>query len=133
MRLAAATAKMGFIFTRRGISPDGCSSWLLPRLVGMTCAQDWMISGRVFSDSEALSAGLLAAVIEPEALLTEARRLALVLVADTSPVAVAVTRRLLWDMLTAPHPRAAHLAESRALARLGSADDATEGVRSFLE
>jgi enoyl-CoA hydratase/carnithine racemase len=133
VRLAAATARTGFVFTRRGITPDGCSSWLLPRLVGMARAQEWMLTGRVFPAEEGLAAGLFSAVLEPEALLKRARQLALEIATGTSAVAVSATRRLLWDNLAAPSAEAAHRAESRLLAVLGTAADAEEGVRSFLE
>jgi enoyl-CoA hydratase/carnithine racemase len=133
IRLASTAARMGFVFTRRGISPDGCSSWLLPRLVGMPRAQEWMLTGRVFPAGEGLAAGLFSRVLEPEALLDGARQLAIEMATDTSPVAVSATRQLLWGMLSAPDPFVAHRAESRLLAALGSAQDAAEGVQAFIE
>ena len=133
VRLAATTARIGFVFTKRGITPDGCSSWLLPRLVGMARAQQWMLSGRIFNADEGFAAGLLSDVLEPDALIDSARRIASEIATDTSPVAVSVTRRLLWEMLAAPDPFSAHVAESRYLAILGPADDAAEGVQAFME
>jgi enoyl-CoA hydratase/carnithine racemase len=133
VRVAASTAKVGFVFTRRGISPDGCSTWLLPRMVGMRWAQDWLLSGRMFPASEGLDAGLFQAVLEPEELLQEARLRARELIEGTSAAAQAVTRLLLWRNLATPDPMAAHKAESRALTMLAHAADAEEGVRAFLE
>lgn len=133
VRVAASTAKVGFVFTRRGISPDGCCTWLLPRMVGMRWAQDWLLSGRMFPASEGLDAGLFQAVLEPEELLQEARLRARELIEGTSAAAQAVTRLLLWRNLATPDPMAAHKAESRALAMLAHAADAEEGVRAFLE
>jgi enoyl-CoA hydratase/carnithine racemase len=133
MRLAASTARIGFVFTKRGIGPDGCSSWLLPRLVGISRAQEWMLTGRLFSAHEGFEAGLIRAVVEPANLVDSARSIALEIATDTSPTAVAVTRRLLWEMLETPSPLTAHQAESRLLSRLGQSKDAVEGVQSFLE
>jgi enoyl-CoA hydratase/carnithine racemase len=133
IRLASSAARIGFVFAKRGISPDGCSSWLLPRLVGMSRAQEWMLSGRIFGSDEARDSGLVRSVHEPGDLLRHAQILAQELVSGTAPVSVALTRRLLWEMLAVPNPHTAHLVESRLLAERGQSDDAAEGVTSFLQ
>lgn len=133
IRLAATTAKFGFVFARRGIVPEACSSWFLPRVVGISRAAEWCYSGRVFGADEALSGGLVRSVFEPEDLLDEARSIARGFIDSSAPVSVALTRRMLWRMLGADHPMAAHRVDSRAIAVRGASADAREGVMSFLE
>jgi enoyl-CoA hydratase/carnithine racemase len=133
IRLAADDARMGFVFTRRGIVPEACSSWFLPRIVGISQAMEWVATGRVFSAEEAL-AGRLVRSIHPKAeLLDAARALAREIADNAAPVAVALSRKMLWTMLGAEHPMIAHRADSRALFSRGQSDDAREGVTSFLE
>ena len=132
-RLAADDARMGFVFTRRGIVPEACSSWFLPRLVGIGQAAEWVYSGRVFSAQDALAGGLVRSLHPAGDLLDSARGLAAEIAENTAPVSVALSRRLLWDMLGARHPMEAHRADSRAMFARGRADDAREGVMSFLE
>jgi enoyl-CoA hydratase/carnithine racemase len=133
IRLAAEGAKIGFVFARRGIVPEACSSWFLPRIVGISQAMEWVATGRVFSAEEAL-AGRLVRSVHPQAeLLDAARALAAEIAEHAAPVSVAVARRLLWTMLGAEHPMAAHRADSRAMFARGQSDDAREGVTSFLE
>jgi enoyl-CoA hydratase/carnithine racemase len=133
VRLASSSAKMGFVFTRRGIVPEACSSWFLPRVVGISRAMEWAASGRVFSAQEALEGGLVRSLHEPEELLGAARALAAEIVENTAPVSVALARRLMWDMLGARHPMEAHRADSRAMLARGQSADVREGVTSFLE
>ena len=133
VRLASDTAKMGFVFTRRGIVPEACSSWFLPRIVGISQAMEWCATGRVFTAEEALAGGLVRSVHPGEELLGAAHELAREIADNTAPVSVAVARRLLWTMLGADHPMAAHRADSRAMFARGQSDDAREGVTSFLE
>jgi enoyl-CoA hydratase/carnithine racemase len=133
IRLAAEGAKIGFVFTRRGIVPEACSSWFLPRIVGISKAMEWVASGRVFSAEEALEGGLLRSVHPPGKLMETARDLAHEIIDNAAPVSVAISRRLLWRMLGAGHPMAAHRADSRALFARGQSSDAREGVTSFLE
>jgi enoyl-CoA hydratase/carnithine racemase len=132
-RMAAEDARMGFVFTRRGIVPEACSSWFLPRLVGIAQATEWVYSGRVFSGEEALAGGLVRSLHPPGDLLNAARALAAEIAENAAPVSVALSRRLLWDMLGAHHPMEAHRADSRAMFSRGRSDDAREGVTSFLE
>ncbi|QYB06895.1 crotonase/enoyl-CoA hydratase family protein [Rhodococcus sp. USK10] len=133
IRLASETAKFAFPFTRRGIVPESCSSWFLPRVVGVDRTVEWLYTGRLFTAAEALDAGLVRAVHPPEELLGAARRIAAEIVDNTAPVSVALTRQLVWRMLGAPHPMDAHIAESRGMRAQGSSSDAHEGVTSFLE
>lgn len=132
VRLAAESARIGFVFARRGIVPEACSSWFLPRLVGISQAARWCYSGRVFDASEAARAGLVELVPDDE-LLARARELARDIAVNASPVSVAVTRQMLWRGLTFDHPMMSHRADSRAIQGLGQMADAKEGVASFLE
>jgi enoyl-CoA hydratase/carnithine racemase len=133
IRLVAEGAKIGFVFTRRGIVPEACSSWFLPRIVGISQAMEWVATGRVFTAEEALAGGLVRGVHPQTELLTSARALADEISDNAAPVSVAIARRLLWRMLGADHPMAAHRADSRAMFARGQSDDAREGVTSFLE
>lgn len=132
-RIAADTAKFGFVFAQRGIVLESCSSWFLPRLVGISQALDWALSGRVFDAQEALAGGLVNALYPPEQLMTAAVDLAKRITSATAPVSVALNRQLLWRMLGESHPMAAHIAESRAMYLRGISPDCAEGVASFLE
>jgi enoyl-CoA hydratase/carnithine racemase len=133
VRLAAEDARIGFVFTRRGIVPEACSSWFLPRIVGISRAMEWAATGRIFSAEEALAGRLVRSLHAGDELLGAARELAAEIAEHTSPVSVAMTRRLMWTMLGAPHPMAAHRADSRGMFARGQSDDAREGVTSFLE
>ncbi|SDY39864.1 Enoyl-CoA hydratase/carnithine racemase [Amycolatopsis xylanica] len=132
-RLASTDSKFGFVFTRRGIYPEGASAWFLPRLVGMGTALDWMISGRVFTADEALEKGLVHSVHEPDEVLNKAYELAREIIATTSPVSVAVTRQLLYRMASAETPFPVHALDSKLIGGLGTSPDAIEGVMSFLQ
>ncbi len=133
VRLASTEARMGFVFVRRGMVPEACSSYFLPRLVGMGRASEWTLTGRVFPASEALEAGLVNRVLPPEDLLPAARELASEIVANASPVSVTLTRHMLWKALDAESPMAAHRVESKGIYTRGRSADAREGVVSFLE
>jgi enoyl-CoA hydratase/carnithine racemase len=133
MRLAADNARFGFVFVRRGIVPEACSSWFLPRIVGISQAMEWVTTGRVFSAQEALGGGLVRSVHPAEELLDAARGLAREIADNAAPVSVALTRRMLWTMLGAEHPMIAHRADSRGLSSRGQSADVVEGVTSFLE
>ena len=133
VRLAAEGAKIGFVFARRGIVPEACSSWFLPRLVGISQAMEWAATGRVFDASEALAGGLVRSVHAPDDVLGAARDLAREIADNSAPASVALARRMLWTMLGAPHPMEAHRADSRAMFARGRSADAMEGVTSFLE
>ena len=133
IRLAADTARIGFVFARRGITPEACSSWFLPRLVGISRALEWTYSGRILPAAEALAGGLVSAVHAPDALLPAARALAREIVDHAAPVSVALTRQMMWRMLGADHPMEAHKVDSRSIYARGASPDAKEGVMAFLE
>lgn len=133
IRIASEHAKFGFVFARRGIVPEACSSWFLPRLVGISQAAEWCYSGRVFPAGEAFDGGLVRSVHAADDLLSAARLIADDIAENSSPVSVALTRQMLWRMLGAAHPMEAHRADSRGIALRGPSADAREGVESFLE
>jgi enoyl-CoA hydratase/carnithine racemase len=133
IRIASDQARMGFVFARRGIVPEACSSWFLPRIVGISQAMEWVATGRVFSAQEALEGGLVSRVVSPEDLIPTARAIAAEIAENTSAVSVCLARHLLWKMLGADHPMEAHKLDSRAIRWMGRSADAYEGVSSFLE
>jgi enoyl-CoA hydratase/carnithine racemase len=133
LRFAAETARFGFVFTRRGVVPEGASSWFLPRLVGLGRATDWLVSGRVFPAAEALAAGYVSRLLPAAGVLPAALDYAQQFVTATSPRSVALTRRLLASAWAAPDPASAARAESAFYADLVDSPDAKEGVTSFLE
>jgi enoyl-CoA hydratase/carnithine racemase len=133
IRIAADTARFGFVFARRGLVPEAASSWFLPRVVGIAQAMEWVATGRVFSAEEARAGGLVSRVVPAAELLDVAHVIAREIADNTSPVAVAVARQLLWGMLGAADPWAAHYYDSTAIYALGPSGEAAEGVASFLE
>lgn len=133
IRLAAVDARMGFVFARRGIVPEACSSWFLPRVVGISQALEWCYSGRVFAATEGLAGGLVRSLHPGDELLAAARALAVEIAENTSAVSVALTRQMMWRMLGADHPMEAHKIDSRAVNATGRSADAAEGVVAFLE
>ena len=133
IRLAAEDARMGFVFARRGIVPEACSSWFLPRIVGIGQAMEWVATGRVFSAQEGLDGGLLRSLHPAGELLDAANDIAREIAENTAPVSVALARRMLWTMLGAEHPMLAHRADSRGMFYRGQAADAKEGITAFLE
>jgi enoyl-CoA hydratase/carnithine racemase len=132
-RLAATDSRFGYVFPRRGLYPEGASAWFLPRLVGLGRAMDWMVSGRVFSAPEALAAGLVTAVHEPDEVLDKAYELARELIRTTAPVSVAVIRRMLYRAAQADSPFPVQELDSRLIAGAATSQDAVEGIMSFLE
>jgi enoyl-CoA hydratase/carnithine racemase len=133
VRLAVEGAKLGFVFARRGIVPETLSSYFLPRLVGVQTALEWTLTGRVFTSEEAHARGLVRSLHKPDELLPAAHALAREIADNTSPVSVALARRMMLDMLDADHPMEAHRLESRLIVQRGRSGDAKEGVTSFLE
>ncbi len=133
VRLASENAKFGFVFARRGIVPEACSSWFLPRVVGISQALEWTMSGRVFPAQEAKDAGLVREIYAPDDLLPAAHEMARDIAENTSAVCVALARQMMWRMLGADHPMEAHKVDSRGIVAMGRAADAKEGVMSFLE
>jgi enoyl-CoA hydratase/carnithine racemase len=133
IRIASNAARFGFVFARRGIVPEACSSWFLPRVVGISKALEWCYSGRVFDAQEALSGGLVRALYEPDQLMPAAHAIAREIVDNAAPVSIALTRQMMWRMLGADHPMEAHKIDSRGVYARGQSPDAREGVISFLE
>jgi enoyl-CoA hydratase/carnithine racemase len=133
VRLAAEDARIGFVFARRGIVPEACSSWFLPRAVGISRAMEWVSTGRVFPAQEALEAGLVRSLHPAGELLDAAHQLAAEIAQNTAPVSVALARQMMWRMLGAEHPMLAHRADSRGMFSRGRSADAVEGVTAFLE
>ena len=133
IRLASEGARFGFVFARRGIVPETCSSFFLPRLVGLSSALEWTMTGRIFNAAEAKERGLVRSLHAPGDLLSAAQALAREIADNTAPVSVALARRMMLDMLGADHPMQAHRLESRLMLSRGKSGDAKEGVTSFLE
>jgi enoyl-CoA hydratase/carnithine racemase len=133
IRLASTEARYGFVFARRGLVPEACSSWFLPHLVGPQTALEWCFTGRVFPAQEAYDRGLVRSLHRPDELLPAARSLAREIADNTAPVSVALTRQMIWRMAGADHPMRAHQADSRGIQFRGASPDAREGVESFLE
>lgn len=133
IRLASETARYGFVFARRGIVPEACSSWFLPRVVGIAKALEWTYTGRVFPAQEALEGGLVSKILPPDDLLPHARALAREIADNTAPVSIALTRQMLWRMLGANHPMEGHKLDSRGVYSRSLSGDSREGSRSFLE
>ncbi len=133
IRLASDQARFGFVFSRRGIVPEACSDWFLPRVVGISRALEWVYTGRVFSAAEALEGGLVRSVHPPNELLPKAWELAREIADNTSAVSVALGRQMMWKLLGADHPMVGHQLDSKAIYAMGQSPDAHEGVQSFLE
>ena len=133
IRLASDNARYGFVFAKRGIVPEACSSWFLPRLVGQQQALEWCMTGRIFDAEEALAGGLIRSIHPQGELMAAARDLAQEIAENTSAVSVAMTRAMLWRIPSEPHPMMAHRVDSRSIYTLSRGKDAIEGVQSFLE
>ncbi|WP_396022707.1 crotonase/enoyl-CoA hydratase family protein [Cupriavidus laharis] len=133
IRMASTDARFGFVFTRRGITPEAASSWFLPRAVGISTALEWCYSGRVFGAQEALDRGLVRSLHAPEDLLPAAYAIAREIADSAAPVSIALTRQMIWRMAGAPHPMEAHQLDSRAIQSRGKSADAKEGIASFFD
>jgi enoyl-CoA hydratase/carnithine racemase len=133
IRIASTQARMGFVFSRRGIVPEACSSYFLPRVVGPSQAAEWIYTGRVFDAQEALRGRLVSRVVEPADLLPTARSIAAEIAENTAPVSVALCRQMLWRSLGWSDPMQAHRVESLGIFWMGQTPDVREGVASFLE
>ncbi|HEY3980689.1 MAG TPA: enoyl-CoA hydratase-related protein [Streptosporangiaceae bacterium] len=133
IRILADTARVGFVFARRGIVPDGASSWFLPRIAGISTALEWCLTGRLISAGEALAGGLARTVCPAADVLGRATALAQEIAVSAAPVSAVLTRHLLWQSLGADHPMVTHRIDSRAIYDTGRTADAAEGVTAFLE
>jgi len=133
VRICSDKAKFGFVFAKRGIVPEACSSWFLPKIVGISNALQWCLSGRIFLPQEALEKGLINEITSEDNLLKRAEEIAADFVNATSSLSVTLIRQMLWKMLGADHPMEAHKIDSRGVYSLGKTGEAGEGVMSFLE
>ena len=133
IRIASETARMGLVFNRRGMVPEGCSTWFLSRIVGVSQAAEWILTGRVFSAQEALEKGLVSRLVPEEKLLPTALGLAQEIADNTSAISTGLSRQMLWRMAGADHPMEAHKLESEFLHYMFQSPDFPEGVASFLE
>ena len=133
IRLASENAKIGFVFVRRSITLEACSSWFLPRICNFSKAAEWAYTGKIFDAKEALAGGLVSEVLPPNALMDRAYQIAKEIVDNASPVCVSLNRQLMWKMLGADHPMEAHKLESKCIYWLGKSTDAKESGTSFIE
>jgi len=133
VRIVAEEAKIGFVFTRRGVVPEACSSWFLPRIVGISKAAELIYTGRVFRAAEEANSGLFNGVVAQDQVLTKAMNMAKEIAENTAPVSVALSKALLWQGLGERDPQSVHLIDSRCFYWAGRQKDAYEGVESFLE
>jgi enoyl-CoA hydratase/carnithine racemase len=133
IRIVAEDAKIGFVFTRRGVVPEACSSWFLPRIVGTSKAAEWIYTGRVFRASEEATSGLFNHVVPQEKVLDKAMMIAREIADNASAVSVALSKALLWHGLAEGDPQSVHLIDSRCFYWMGQQKDSREGVESFLE
>ena len=133
IRIASKSARFGFVFSRRGAVPEACSSWFLPRIVGISKALDWCYTGKVFSSQEALQHGLVSDVIPDDKLIDRALEIGASYSGETSAISVSLARQMMWNMLAANHPEEAHILDSMAMERMGKSPDIKEGIASFLE
>lgn len=132
VRLASTKARIGFVFGRLGIVPEACSSWFLPRIVGISRALEWTYAADILTADEALAGGLVRSLHEPDELLPAAYQLARRFVDGHSAVGVALTRQMMWRNSAQPHPVEAHRVDSLAMYYTSFADG-QEGVQAFLE
>ena len=133
IRIASDSARFGFVFSRRGAVPEACSSWFLPRIVGISKALDWCYTGKVFTSREALEHGLVSDVIPDDKLIDRALEIGSSYSSKTSAISVSLARQMMWNMLAAVHPEEAHILDSMAMEKMGKSPDIKEGIASFLE
>ncbi len=133
IRIAAERARIGFVFVRRGLTPEAISTWTLPRLIGMSRAAELLYTGRILGAQEALAYGIVGRVVPDDELLPTVRSLAREIATETAPVAVALTKRLLWHMAGEASPDRAHALDTEVFRWTTQQADGREGIRSFLE
>ncbi|HVZ70595.1 MAG TPA: enoyl-CoA hydratase-related protein [Rhizomicrobium sp.] len=133
IRIAADTARFGFVFARRGLVPEAGSAWFLPQIVGFSQAMRWCLSGRVFDANEALSGGLISEAVAQDALLDRANEIAREIADETSAISIALTRQMLWRFAGAPDPFELLKIDGPLSVELGGTADVKEGVSAFLE
>ena len=131
IRLASEKARIGFVFNKIGITPEACSAWFLPRIVGISQALEWVYSAEILSAEEALEGGFVKAVVPPAELLTEAYTIAR-RITQFDPVSIAMTRQMMYRCAAQEHPLEAHKVDSLAI-YYASKTSGKEGVQSFRE
>lgn len=133
IRIVARDARLGFVFNRRGVTPEANSTWIVPRLVGVSRAMELLLTGRLFSGEEAVAMGLASQAVDADQVLPTAMALAQDLADNVAPLSAAITKRLIYRFLSEPDRNAAQALEGRAFSWMGSQADAREGVTAFLE
>lgn len=133
IRIASSEAKFTFPFAKRGIAPDACSSWFLPKIVGISKALEWSYSGELIDADTAYKAGLVSYLVEHNDLMKFTKKIAQKLIADSSQVSVALTRQMMWTLSNTDSPYKSHEIDSQIIESRGASADAFEGVESFLE
>jgi len=133
IRVSSTNAKFSFPFAKRGIAPDACSSWFLPKIVGISKALEWSYSGELIDAEIAYESGLSSYLVKPEELMDTTKSLAYKLTKNSSPVSIALTRQMMWTLSSSVSPDKAHEIDSQVIASRGISKDAIEGVMSFLE
>lgn len=133
IRIATSNSRYGFVFAKRGIVPDGCASWFLPKIIGIPMALELCYSGKIINSTEAQRIGLVNYLVDDDDLIIKAIEISNMLCDSTAPISVAMTRHMLWSLSAEDNPENAHIIESKLINSRGASDDAKEGVMSFLE
>ena len=133
IRIASTNASFSFPFARRGIAPDACSSWFLPKIVGISKALEWSYSGEKILPDDAHKTGLISYLTNPNDLIPKTLNIANKIIINSSPVSIATTRQMMWSLSSYPSPEEAHIIDSKVIQSRGASTDAIEGVMSFLE
>ena len=133
IRIASKNSRFGFVFAKRGIVPDGCASWFLPKIIGIPMALELCYSGKIINSTEAQRIGLVNYLVDEDDLIIKAIEISNMLCDSTAPISVAMTRHMLWSLSAEDNPENAHIIESKLINSRGASDDAKEGVMSFLE
>jgi enoyl-CoA hydratase/carnithine racemase len=133
IRIAGESTRITFVFVKRGLVPEAASTWILPRIVGLSTASELLLTGRLIRAAEALELGLVSRVVPDAELLPTALKLAREIATETAPVAVALTKQLIWRFLSEPDPSAAERLDGQVFGWTTQSPDAREGIRAFLE
>ena len=133
IRIASKNSRYGFVFAKRGIVPDGCASWFLPKIVGIPSALELCYSGKIIDAKEAVRIGLANYLVEDDELISKAIEISDLFCDSSAPISIAMTRHMLWSLSADDNPENAHIIESKLIDSRGASDDAKEGVMSFLE
>ena len=133
IRIASKKSRYGFVFAKRGIVPDGCASWFLPKIVGISSALELCYSGKIIDATEAYRIGLVNYLVEDDQLISKTIEISDMFCDSSAPVSMAMTRHMLWSLSADDSPENAHVIESKLIDSRGLSDDAKEGVMSFLE